>query len=105
MRPTPSRAWCGCRSRRRICRSFLFPFEVLLEVRERAQPPALEFSDPPFGDLVYGNGIDVVQLLPAAPLHGDQVRLFEENEMLGHCLARHVELLRKIVQRLSVPRM
>ena len=43
-----------------------------------------------------------MQLLPAAPLGGDEVRFLEQAEVLRDGLARHVEVLAKLPQRLAV---
>jgi len=43
-----------------------------------------------------------MQLLASAPHGGDEVRLFQNDEMLGHGLTRHVEQLAQLPERLPI---
>ena len=43
--------------------------------------------------------IEVMQLLAPAPDGGDEIRRFQNDEMLGHCLPCHVEVLAQFAQR------
>jgi hypothetical protein len=43
-----------------------------------------------------------VQLLAPAPLHDHQVRRLEHGEVLGHTLARHVQVPAQLGQRLAI---
>src|SRR5277367_5488156 len=77
-------------------------FQFFLERGQGGKVVALEFPDPTFGDLVDGNGIDVVELFPPSPLPGYETRLPENGEMLGDRLARHGEPRAQLAQRLAV---
>jgi len=46
--------------------------------------------------------IEIVQFLAPAPHGSHEVRLFEDDQVLGHCLARHVEVLAELTQGLTV---
>src|SRR5438309_2634155 len=77
-------------------------FQSLLELVERLQSPALVLADPALVDLVEGHGIEVVQLLAAAPDRDHEVGVLEQRQMLGHCLTRHVQVLAQLAQGLAV---
>ena len=42
-----------------------------------------------------------MQLLPSLPLDGDEIRVFEQPEMLCHRLSRHIEARAQLGQRLA----
>src|SRR5580658_3340694 len=66
---------------------------------------ALELADPAFSDVIDGHGVDEVQFLAPLTLYGDEVRVLQYRQMLGHGLPGHVESCAQFVQRLSVPAM
>ena len=82
---------------------FVF-FETLFQIAQRLKAMAFIFANPALGDLVNRHWIEVMQLLAPAPDDGDQVRLFEENQVLRHRLPRHLQMLTQLRQRLSVVR-
>ena len=45
-----------------------------------------------------------MQLFTAAPHGGDEVGRFQEAQVLGHGLARHVQVLTQLVERAAVVR-
>src|SRR6185437_549992 len=63
---------------------------------------ALELVYPARGDGVNRRRVEVVQLLAPAPRDGHEVRLLEEREVLGDCLAGHVERHAELAERLPV---
>jgi hypothetical protein len=61
-------------------------FEVSFEVIKRPQTRALIFFDPPVGDLVYRDRIEVVQLL-ASPFHRSyEIGILQYRQVFGHSL-------------------
>jgi hypothetical protein len=76
-------------------------FKGLFELLQSVKLWLLVFSDPARGDLVDGNWVEVVQFVAPAPDDCDEIRLFEQNEMLGDRLPRHAETLRKFAKGLS----
>src|SRR5262249_18348500 len=66
------------------------------------EPRLLELADPALVDFLERDRIEEMELLAAAPLHGDEVRCFEHGEVLRHALARHVEGLAELTQRCAV---
>ncbi len=79
-------------------------FETPFQIAQRLEAVAFVFGDPALGDLVQRHRIEEMQLLASAPDRGDEVRLFEENQMLGHRLPGHLQMRAQIRQRLSVVR-
>jgi len=75
----------------------------LLEIRECADPRLVVPANPPVGDGVDRLGIQVVQLLPAVPHGGDQVRLFQDRQVLADRLPGHIEPGAQLAQRLPGP--
>jgi hypothetical protein len=63
----------------------VFGFETAFEFRER-HSVALEFPNPTLRDLVNRHWIEVVQFFATAPHDGDEVRGFQDGEVLRHCL-------------------
>src|SRR6266536_2009092 len=78
------------------------PFQISLELAERAQARALVFADPAVGDVVDGNGIEVVQLLAPAPECRHEIRFLQNSEMFGYRLAGHAVPFAKLGQCLPV---
>jgi len=62
----------------------------------------LEFANPALVNLVDRNGIEVVELFTSLPLHGDEIGVFEQFEVLGDRLASHVQAGAEFGKRLSV---
>jgi hypothetical protein len=63
---------------------------------------AFVFANPTPVDLVQRHRIEIMQLLASTPNGGNQVRLFQNDKMLGHCLPRHVEQLTQLAERLPI---
>ena len=63
---------------------------------------AFVFANPALGDLVNRHRIQIMQLLAPAPDDGDQIRRFQQQEMLGHPLPRHVQVFAQLAERLPV---
>jgi hypothetical protein len=61
------------------------------ELAQRLETGTLELVDPPVLELVDRDRVEVVQLLPPSPEGADQVGGFEDGQMLGGRLARHLE--------------
>src|SRR6476661_5701607 len=80
---------------------FVF-FETLFQIAQRLKAMAFVFANPALGDLVNRHWIEIMQLLPPAPNGSDEVRLFQNDEMLGHSLPRHVEVFAQFAKRLPV---
>jgi len=62
----------------------------------------LVFADPPLVNFVQRNGIQVMEFFTPAPDRGHEVGGFQQEEMLGNGLPRHVEIFAKIAQRSPV---
>lgn len=77
-------------------------FETLFQIAQRLKAMAFVFADPALGDLLDGHWIEVVQLFAPSPDHGDQIRLLQQQQMLGDRLTRHVEVFAQLAQRLPV---
>src|SRR5688572_3601972 len=86
----------------RVCIALLFLvlvfFETLFQIAQRLKAMAFVFANPALGDLVQRHRIEVMQLLAPAPDRGDEVRRFQNDEVFGHCLPRHVEVLAQFTQ-------
>ena len=63
---------------------------------------AFVFANPALGDLVQRHWIEVMQLLAPAPDDDDEIRRFQQQEMLGHRLPGHVEVFTQFAERLPV---
>lgn len=74
----------------------------MFEGRECREARALVFADPAFGDVVDRHGVEVVQLFAPALLGGDEIGFFENTQMLGYSLTRHIHGLAQFVERLPV---
>jgi hypothetical protein len=77
-------------------------FETSFQIAQRLKAMAFVFSNPALGDLVNRHRIEIMQLLAPAPDDGQQVRRFQQSEMLGDCLPRHVEVRAQFTERLPV---
>src|SRR5213593_3367839 len=80
---------------------FVF-FETLFQIAQRLKAMAFVFANPALVDLVNRHWIEVMQLLAPTPDGSDEVRLFQNDEMFGRCLPRHVEVLTQCAERLPV---
>ena len=69
---------------------------------QRTQALAFVFSNPTLVNLVNRHGIEVVQLLAPTPNGGDEIRLFQQRQVLGDRLAGHVEVFAQFTQGLSI---
>ena len=58
--------------------------------------------NPPFVNLVDRHRAKIVQLLASSPNNDDKVRVFEQKQVFGHGLTRHIEMLTKLSQRLAI---
>src|SRR5437870_1607 len=81
--------------------AFVF-FETLFQIAQRLKAMAFVFANPALGDLVNRHWIEIMQLLPPAPNGSDEVRLFQNDEMFGHSLPRHVAVRAQFAERLPV---
>jgi hypothetical protein len=70
---------------------------------ERVESGTFELVDPPFLHRVQRNGVEVVQLLAAAPDGAHQVRRDEQVQVLRRRLAGHRQRTAQLAQRLPVP--
>ena len=77
-------------------------FELIFEVRKRAQPPPFVFANPAVGDFLNWDGVQVVQLLASAPDSRDQVGAFEQRQMFGDGLASHAMSDAEFVEGLTI---
>src|SRR6266404_2507022 len=68
---------------------------------ERGQFAGLEFSDPPFADLMDRHRVEIVQLLAAVFEGGDQIGFFENPEVFCDGLPGHREAVAEFIQGLS----
>ncbi len=65
----------------------------MLEFAQGQRNPALVLVDPTFGNLTQWDGIEVMKFFSSMPENDNQVRPFQQPEMLGHGLACHGEVL------------
>ena len=77
-------------------------FELLSELREGREPRLLELADPALREMVDRHRIDEMQLLPPRALPRHEVGLLQDRQMLRDRLARHVQALTELTQRLTV---
>ena len=75
---------------------------MLLQIAQGLELGPLVLADPALVNFVDGNGIEVVELFAAVPDHGEEVGVFEDFEVLGHGLARHVEVGAEVAERAPV---
>src|SRR2546430_1535234 len=87
---------CSC-----SCLSVLF-FETLFQIAQRSKAMAFIFANPALGDLVQRHWIEIMQLLAPAPDDDDEIRRFQQQEMLGHGLPRHIEVFTQFAECLPV---
>ena len=62
-----------------------------------------ELSNPAFVNVVNGNGIEVVELFASLPLDRNEIRIFQQTEMLRDGLARHAKLFAQFAESLAIP--
>jgi hypothetical protein len=62
----------------------------------------LEFFDPTFVNLVQRHRVQVVELFPALPNHGDEICFLQLLQVLRHGLACHGHMLTKCRERLAI---
>src|SRR5262249_52659867 len=72
------------------------------EVRKRLEARLFELGNPALVDLLQRYRIEEVQLFAAAPHGGNQVRRFQQVEMLRHALPRHIQVFAEIVECAAV---
>jgi hypothetical protein len=77
-------------------------FETFFQIAERLKAMAFVFADPALGDLVDRHRIEIMQLLAPAPDDVDQLRRFEQQQVFGYRLPRHVEVRAQFAERLPV---
>src|SRR5436190_23720385 len=87
---------CSC-----SCLSFVF-FETLFQIAQRLKTMAFVFANPALGDLVNRHWIEIMQLLAPAPDDDDEIRRFQQQEMLGHRLPCHIEVFTQFAELLPV---
>jgi len=75
----------------------------LLELRERTQARAIELVDPPLRNVIDRHEIDEVKFFAAPAFPRYEICLFENRQMLGNRLPRHVEPTAQIAQCLPIP--
>lgn len=78
------------------------PFECAFEFGEQVEAGVLVLADPAFGDVVDGDGVEVVDLLAAPPERDDEIGVFEDAEVFGGSLAGHVEVGGEAAEGLAV---
>jgi hypothetical protein len=57
------------------------------------QTMSLEFTNPPSIGFLDGYGIQVVEFLSPVPDDGNEVRIFQDREMLHHSLPAGIQML------------
>src|SRR5438477_9066449 len=78
---------------------FVF-FETLFQIAQRLKAMAFVFANPALSDLVNRHWIEIMQLLAPAPDDDDEIRRFQQQEMLSDRLASHVEVFTQFAKRL-----
>jgi hypothetical protein len=79
-----------------------FAFHLDFQPLQRPQVPILKLTDPPFPDGMDGNGIQVMFFVASALQGRDQVRPFQDAEVLAHRLASHFQARAEFAQALAV---
>lgn len=77
---------------------------MFFQFRQHTQSAPFVFVDPAIGDVLDRQRVQIVQLLAAAPNGDHKSRRFEQLEVLGYRLPRHVEVFAKLSERLTVVR-
>ena len=77
-------------------------FETFFQIAQRLKTMAFVFANPALVDLVQRHWIEIMQLLAPTPDDDDEIRRFQQKEVLGHRLPRHVEVLAQFTERLPV---
>ena len=73
-----------------------------LELRERPQLMALELADPAFIHLLDGDRVEVMQLVTSTPNCRQQIAGLQQQQVLRHRLARHVQMLAEFPESLAI---
>ena len=68
-------------------------FETFFQIAQRVEAMAFVFANPALADLVQRQWIEVMQFLAAVPDGGDEVGRFQQAQVLGDGLPRHVQVL------------
>ena len=68
------------------------PSRLLLRLAKRAKAFSFIFANPSIGDFQNRDWVEEMLLLSPMPLNGNQVRLFQMLQVLGHCLPRHLHV-------------
>lgn len=82
--------------------SWLGFFQAALEFAQGERNPALVLVDPTLGDLIERHRVEVMKLFPTMPQNDNEVGPFEQSQMFGHSLSRHVEVLTECTQGLGI---
>ncbi len=69
---------------------------------ERRKPSAFVFGDPASECFLERHGVEKMQFLAPLAMNSNQVRFFENPEMLHHSLPAHEQVLTERVQVLAV---
>ena len=77
-------------------------FETFFQIAKGLEAVAFVFVNPALADLVQRHGIEIMQFLASVPDGSDEVGGFEQAQVLGDGLARHVEMTAKRAERLAV---
>jgi hypothetical protein len=80
----------------------MFLLQFGLEVGKRRYAALGVLVDPPVVDQPDRHGIQEVQLFPARPARHDEVRIFEDAQVLHDAEARHVQLRLELRERAAV---
>ena len=75
---------------------------MFFQIAQRLEAMTFVFANPALVDLVQRHRIEIMQLLAPAPDDGHQVRCFQQPQVLGNRLPRHVQMLAQLRQRLTV---
>src|SRR3954462_13213074 len=77
-------------------------FQTAFQIAQGLEARPLELANPAVVDFLQRHWVQEMQLLPAAPLHGDQVCRFEHGKVLCDSLPRHVQVLTELAQCLTI---
>src|SRR6185437_5214383 len=72
------------------------------QFRKRLEAWLFELGNPALVDFLQRDWVEEMQLFATATYAGDEVRRLEHVEVLRHTLARYVEVIAELVQRLAV---
>jgi hypothetical protein len=71
---------------------------------QRREARLVELADPALVDFLKWHGIQKMQFLASPPAGRNEIGRFDHRQMLCHGLARHVEVLAKFAEGLSIMR-